>query len=106
MNEISDLLRRALAWSIALLLMLAGAVFAVSLFLALLLLAVFGFVGALLSGRKPAPLVLWSRWRAMRSRSPFFAAGRGGVARSGAAGTSDVVDVEAREVGKSSWTAS
>lgn len=104
MEEMIGFLRRALAWSIGLLLVAAGAVFAFSVFLALLLVAAFGVMGALLGGRRPAPLVFWSRWREMRARNPFAAAAaaRESFARSGAprahAERAEVVDVEAREL--------
>lgn len=103
MNDFSDFLRRGSVWGVGLLLAALGAVFAFSLFLAVLLVAAFGIIGALLSGRKPAPLVLWSRWREMRTRSPFAATReRAGFARSAGAAreraAEAVVDVEAREV--------
>ncbi|MEO8249087.1 MAG: hypothetical protein ABI589_06925 [Burkholderiales bacterium] len=104
MNTVSDFFRTAIAAAVGLMLMLAGTVFAASLFLAVLLVVAFNSVAALLTGRKPAPLVLWERWRDIRSRSSFGAGtGRFGTARHGSARAkpAEVVDVEVREVEES-----
>lgn len=104
MKSISDFFRTAIAAAVGLMLMLAGTVFAASLFLALLLVVAFNSVAALLSGRKPAPFVLWERWRDIRSRGPFGAgAGRFSTGRSGSANAkpAEVVDVEVREIEES-----
>ncbi len=102
MNDIPHFLRMAGAAVIGLSLMILGGVFAVSLFVAVLLVVSFGVLGALLSGRKPEAFELWSRWRAMRDNSRFSAvfnrAKTADRTESGHARPADVVDVEARDL--------
>ncbi|MFP5466003.1 MAG: hypothetical protein ACLGG8_00525 [Gammaproteobacteria bacterium] len=93
MNAFSDLLSAVLRGLFRLVLLLAGLLFVLS-FLAAALLVVLGVsLWSLLTGRKPAPLVMFSQ---MRERSRRYAAGAwpaGGASR-----TAEVVDVEATEV--------
>lgn len=97
MNSFSDMLSALLRVLLRAVLFLAGLVFVLS-FLAAAIVVVLGVsLWSLVTGRKPAPVVLFTQ---MRERSRRYAAGAwpagspGG--RTGAAG--DVVDVEASEV--------
>ncbi|MGC4396372.1 hypothetical protein [Hydrogenophaga sp. T2] len=93
MNAVADLLGRLGRTVLRLTLGLAAAVFLLSLLLASLL-AVLGLsLFSLLTGRKPAPVVLFAR---MRERSQRFA--QGGWGQPAAAPRGEVVDVEAREI--------
>ncbi|MDD3786445.1 MAG: hypothetical protein PHQ87_12945 [Hydrogenophaga sp.] len=75
-------------------LFLAGAIFVLS-FLAAAAVVVLGVsVWSLITGRKPAPVVLFTQ---MRERSRRYAAGT--WSRGEPAASQDVVDVEATEVG-------
>lgn len=93
MNALSDLLSALLRGVFRLALFLAGLLFVLS-FLAAAMVVVLGVsLWSLLTGRKPAPLVLFGQ---MRERSRRYTAG----AWSAGAGASpaDVVDVDAVEV--------
>lgn len=93
MNALSDLLSAFLRGVLRLALFLAGSLFVLS-FLAAAIVVVLGVsLWSLLTGRKPAPLVLFSQ---MRDRSRRYAAGAWS-AGSGAS-VADVVDVEATEI--------
>lgn len=95
MNAFSDFVAGLLRAVLRLALFLAGAIFVLS-FLAAGLLAVIGVsLWSLLTGRKPAPVVLFTQ---MRERSRRYAAGAWGRADAAGHGQ-DVVDVEATEVG-------
>lgn len=94
MNALAELPGRLLRGFFKLLLGLALAVFLVSLLLASLVLVLAMSVWSLITGRKPAPVVLFAR---MRERSQQMARGTWSTSASHARG-SDVVDVQAREV--------
>lgn len=94
MNAFADLLGRLGRTVLRLALALAAAVFLLSLLLASLLVVLGVSLWSLITGRKPAPAVLFAR---MRERSQRYAQGAWrGEARQAARG--DVVDVEAREI--------
>lgn len=91
MNPMSDLPGRLLRGAFKLLLALAAAVFVLSFLLAALV-AVLGLsLGSLLTGRKPAPVVMFSR---MRQQSQRYTQ----AAWPGRAPRGEVVDVEAAVV--------
>lgn len=94
MNAFADLLGRVAGFVLRLALGLAAAVFLFSLLLASVLAVAGMSLWALLTGRRPAPLVVFGR---MRERSRQYSQG---VWRAGpdAAPPGEVVDVEAREV--------
>ena len=92
MNPVSDFLLRALKGVLKLVLVLAAAVFVFSFLLAALF-AVLGMsLWSLVTGRKPAPVVMFSR---MRERSQQYTQGMW----PGRVPDADVVDVDATEVG-------
>jgi len=93
MNTLADLPGRLGRLVLRLALGLAAAVFLLSLLLASLLAVLGVSLWSLLTGRKPAPVVLFTR---MRERSRQFAAGGWGPTANAPRG--DVVDVEAREI--------
>lgn len=97
MNPVADLLGRVAGFALRLALGLAAAVFLVSLLLASVLAVAGMSLWALLTGRRPAPLVVFGR---MRERSRQYSQGvwRAGPAAPGTAPGGEVVDVEAREV--------
>ena len=74
---------------------LFAAIFAVSLLLAALVVVVFSLIKALLTGRKPAPAMVFGRFQKFSPEGMW----PGRPARKDATpGTGAVVDVEAREV--------
>jgi hypothetical protein len=93
MNGLSDFLARMLRGVLKLVLVLAATVFVVAFLLAALLVVLIASLIALVTGRKPAPVVMFSRMRAQSQRYTQ------GVwpDRSGRA-PADVVDVEVTEV--------
>ena len=93
MNALADLPGRLARGVLRIALGLALAVFLLSLLLASLLVVLGVSLWSLLTGRQPAPVVLWRR---MRERSQQMAQGVW-PARPGAA-RGDVVDVQAREI--------
>lgn len=97
MNAFADLLGRLGRTVLRLALGLAAAVFLLSLLLASLLVVLGVSVWSLVTGRKPAPAVLFAR---MRERSQHYARGnwRGPVQGGRPATRGDVVDIEAREI--------
>ncbi|HSX92525.1 MAG TPA: hypothetical protein VLG41_06370 [Hydrogenophaga sp.] len=98
MNAFADLLGRVAGLVLRLALGLAAAVFLVSLLLASVLAVAGMSLWALITGRRPAPLVVFGR---LRERSRQYSQGvwRGGPASpQGPAARGEVVDVEAREV--------
>jgi hypothetical protein len=98
MSLISDFIGRAISLLLRLALALAAAVVAISLLLAGMVAVVFMLLRALLTGRKPAPVMVWQRYRqASASRWTQRAASEGGHGRPRAA-VADVVDVEARDI--------
>lgn len=83
LGSLARLLTRLVLWA-------AGAVFALSLLVAALVAVVVLMLRALLTGRKPEPVVVWRRWRSAAKTTRFGARG--------AAADAEVVDVPAREV--------
>lgn len=93
MNALSDLLSALLRGVFRVVLFLAGLLFVLS-FLAAAIVVVLGMsLWSLLTGRKPAPLVLFSQ---MRERSRRYTAGAWSAGAT--TSTADVVDVEATEI--------
>lgn len=94
MNAFTNVLGRLLAGAIKLLLVIAASVFVVSFLLAALVAVVLVSLWSLVTGRKPAPVVLFTR---MREQSQRYTQGVWpGATRGGPA--TDVVDVQATEV--------
>lgn len=97
MNELSDFVGRVLGGVIKLALLLAATVFVVSFLLAALVVVVLVSLWSLITGRKPAPLVMFGR---MREQSQRYSQGMQGMwpnqGRQQPMG--DVVDVQATEV--------
>lgn len=92
MSPVSDLLSRIFRGALKLVLVLAAMVFVLSFLLAALI-AVLGMsLWSLITGRKPAPVVMFSR---MREQSRQYTQGMWPGRPSGG----DVVDVDATEVG-------
>lgn len=91
MNTFTDLVSRLLRFTLRMVFALAAAVFLVSLMLASLVVVLAVSLWALLTGRKPAPVILYQQFRQARERYArgVFRAGPGGA---------DVVDVQATEV--------
>jgi hypothetical protein len=63
MSLITDFVARIVSMALRLVFGLAAAVFALSLLFAGLLAVVFMVLRALLTGRKPAPVMVWQRYR-------------------------------------------
>lgn len=89
MNPVSDLLSRIFRGALKLVLVLAAMVFVLSFLLAVLVVSVWSLV----TGRKPAPVVMFSR---MREQSRQYTQG----VWPGRTPPGDVVDVDATEVGE------
>ncbi|MGE0349351.1 hypothetical protein [Hydrogenophaga sp.] len=97
MNGLFDFFGRVLRGVLKLVLGLAGLVFLLSLLLATLVVVIGVSLWALLTGRKPAPAVVFSRFRQTSQRyrqGVWPGAGNSGGRRP----TGDVVDVQATEV--------
>lgn len=94
MNALADLPGRLLRGVFKIALGLALAVFLVSLLLASLVLVLGVSLWSLVTGRKPAPVVMFAR---MRERSQHMAQGVWRTDRADPRGA-DVVDVQAREI--------
>lgn len=94
MNAFTDLLGRLLAGAIKLLLVIAASVFVVSFLLAALVAVVLVSLWSLVTGRKPAPVVMFSRMREQSQRYTQGVWPTGGARRP----MGDVVDVQATEV--------
>lgn len=98
MNPLTEFVTRVLSVALKLALGLAGLVFLFSLLLASLVVVLGLSLWALLTGRKPAPVMVFERFRQTSQR---YAQGawvrRPGSAGAGAA-PGDVVDVQAHEV--------
>jgi hypothetical protein len=92
MNPILEVFSRALRAVLKLVLVLAATVFVVSFLLAALLVVLLVSLWSLVTGRKPAPVVLFSR---MREQSQRYTQGMW----PGRTPPGDVVDVDATEVG-------
>ena len=97
MNALADLPGRLLRGVFKIALGLALAVFLVSLLLASLVLVLGVSLWSLVTGRKPAPVVMFAR---MRERSQHMAQGVWRTDRASPRGGDavDVVDVQAREI--------
>ena len=67
MNAFFDLTRPLFRLVLRVLLLFAGAVFALSLLLAAVVMLAFSLLGALLTGRKAAPVVFWQQFRDLRA---------------------------------------
>ena len=94
MQTLTDLLGRLIAGAIKLVLVLAATVFVVSFLLAALVVVVLVSLWSLVTGRKPAPVVMFTR---MREQSQRYTQGVWpGTARGEPPG--EVVDVQATEL--------
>lgn len=93
MNPVSDLLSRLLRGVLKLALLLAATVFIVSFLLAALVAVLLMSLWSLVTGRRPAPVVMFSR---MREQSQHYTQG----VWPGRVPEGDVVDVDATEVGE------
>lgn len=102
MNAFTDVLGRLLAGAIKLLLVIAASVFVLSFLLAALVVVVLVSLWSLVTGRKPAPVVMFTR---MRERSQRYTQGVWPGAAPGEP-PADVVDVQATEVSESARRAS
>ena len=92
MNPVSDLLSRIFRGALKLVLVLAAMVFVLSFLLAALVAVLAMSLWSLVTGRKPAPVVMFSR---MREQSRQYTQGMW----PGRTPPGDVVDVDATEVG-------
>ena len=82
-----------IAWIFKIFFSLLGLVFVLGTLCILLLALISGAFWSLVRGRKPEVAVVWQRYQDMaRNKAPF------GTWRSGAQNTSEVVDVEVKEV--------
>ena len=95
MNELTDFLGRVLRGLIKLTLVLAAGVFVVSFLLAAVVVVVLVSLWSLITGRKPAPVVMFSR---MRERSQRYTQGMSQGVWPGREPAGEVVDVDATEV--------
>jgi hypothetical protein len=93
MNPVSDLLSRIFRGALKLVLVLAAMVFVLSFLLAALVAVLAMSLWSLVTGRKPAPVVMFSR---MREQSRQYTQGMW----PGRTPPGDVVDVDATEVGE------
>ena len=94
MNELSDFLGRLINGLFKLVLLVAASIFVISFLLAALVVVLVVSLWSLITGRKPAPVVMFSR---MREQSQRYTQGVWpGQARQPPPG--DVVDVQATEV--------
>ena len=91
MNDLTDFLGRVLRGLIKLTLVLAAGVFVISFLLAAIVVVLLVSLWSLITGRKPAPVVMFSR---MRERSQRYTQG----VWPGRAPMGEVVDVDATEV--------
>jgi hypothetical protein len=92
MNPVTDFLSRVFRGALKLALLLAAAVFIVSFLLAALVAVLVMSLWSLVTGHKPAPVVMFSR---MREHSQRYTQGMW----PGRVPDAEVVDVEATEVG-------
>jgi len=91
MNVLTDLVGRLLRGLLRILLAVAGLVFLASLMLAGLIAVTLLSVWALLTGRKPAPVMVFQRFRQTSARY-------GAWSPAGRPDRADIVDVQAQEV--------
>lgn len=103
MHPISDFLQTVLRGALRLLLMLAAAVFVLSVLVAAVIVMLGVGIWSLLGGRRPEPIKVFSQFRRASSR---FTPGGWSDAGDGGRGRSDplVVDVQAREVDQNADT--
>ncbi len=94
MNAFTDFLGRLLSGAIKLLLVLSASVFVVGFLLAALVAVVLVSLWSLVTGRKPAPVVMFTR---MREQSQRYTQGVWPGAARGEP-PADVVDIQATEV--------
>jgi hypothetical protein len=97
MNELSDFLSRVLSGLIKLVLVIAASVFVVSFLLAAVVVVLGVSLWSLITGRKPAPMVMFGR---MREQSQRYSQGMQGMwpGQGQTRQMGDVVDVQATEV--------
>ena len=95
MNELTDFVGRVLRGLIKLMLVLAAGVFVLSFLLAAIVVVVGVSLWSLITGRKPAPVVMFSR---MRAQSQRYTQG----VWPGREPVGEVVDVDATEVSEGS----
>ena len=97
MNELSGFLNRLLGGLIKLVLVIAASVFVVSFLLAALVVVLAVSLWSLITGRKPAPMVMFGR---MREQSQRYSQGMQGAwpGQGRQQPMGDVVDVQATEV--------
>ena len=97
MNELSDFLSRMLSGLIKLVLVIAASVFVVSFLLAAVVVVLGVSLWSLITGRKPAPMVMFGR---MREQSQRYSQGMQGMwpGQGQTRQMGDVVDVQATEV--------
>lgn len=95
MSSLADLPGRVAGFLLRLVWLAAAAVFTLSLLVAAFIVMVVVVLRALLTGRRPAPAAVWTRFRDARARAPWPGHGPGFC---GAPKPGDVVDVEVREV--------
>ena len=95
MNLVSDLLSRIFRGALKLVLVLAAMVFVLSFLLAALVAVLVMSAWSLITGRKPAPVVMFSR---MREQSQRYTQGMSQGVWPGRAPVGEVVDVDATEV--------
>lgn len=93
MNAIADFLASVLSGALKLLLVLAASVFVISFLLAALVAVVLVSLWSLVTGRKPAPVVMFNRMRAQSRRYT-----QGAWQNRTTQPARDVVDVEATDV--------
>ena len=86
-NFISQLVR----FAIKLILTVLGLVFAISLLMAALIVVLLSLLQSVITGKKPAPVVVFSKFQKFASGGIWPGAGK-------AQNTAEVVDVEVREV--------
>ncbi|HQX60874.1 MAG TPA: hypothetical protein PLT77_17250 [Burkholderiaceae bacterium] len=98
MNGLTDFIQRVASIAIKLLLVLAAAVFLISLLLAAIVVMLAVSIWSLLTGRKPEPIKVFSQFR--QSSARFTPGGWPGGPRGGRPGQPEpvVVDVQAHEV--------
>jgi hypothetical protein len=101
MSLISDFIGSLVSLALRLVFGLAAAVFALSLLFAGLLAVVFMLLRALITGRKPAPFMVWQRYRDASRASSARWTGRAATdpaAKGVRAVPADVVDVIPRDI--------
>ncbi|MEZ5705057.1 MAG: hypothetical protein R3E56_06930 [Burkholderiaceae bacterium] len=97
MNDLSAFLNRVFAGLLKLVLLVAASIFVVSFLIAALVVVAAVSLWSLITGRKPAPMVMFGRMREQSQRYSQGMQGRWtGAGRQAPAG--DVVDVQATEV--------